>query len=351
MALQAFKNFQHFETHHCVSGALRHIYSFYGAPISEEMLLGLGEGVGFVYWHQTGILPFVGGRATPKPSMEEIAAQRTGVKVKVQTSGSTRNAERALIASLEQNTPVMLQVDMGFLPYFDFGGTDYHFGGHVVVACGYDPASGQVLIADREAELHPVALATLSQARGSTYKPFPPQNRAYHFDFAAYHPPQLPDLYLAMRNQAERMLHPPISNLGVAGIRKTAQRMPTWAKSLGAEEIKWTLFNVYIFLSPVGGSGGGAFRYMFSRLLAEVAALTGSLDLAECAQAFAHCADQWAAFAEDCKRASESDRPADWLPQAPPLLQHIADLEDRAWERLYQLAVAAPSTDSRPVLA
>jgi hypothetical protein len=42
---------------------------------------------------------------------------------------------------LAASQPVMHQVDMGFLPYFDFGGKEYHFGGHVVVACGYDPAS------------------------------------------------------------------------------------------------------------------------------------------------------------------------------------------------------------------
>jgi hypothetical protein len=35
----------------------------------------------------------------------------------------------------------MLQVDMGYIPYFDFGGEEYHFGGHMVVACGYDAQS------------------------------------------------------------------------------------------------------------------------------------------------------------------------------------------------------------------
>ena len=52
MTLQAFPGFVHFETHHCVTGSLRHIYAANGFNISEEMLFGLGEGTGYIYWQQ-----------------------------------------------------------------------------------------------------------------------------------------------------------------------------------------------------------------------------------------------------------------------------------------------------------
>jgi len=42
--MQPLPGFKHFTSHHCVTGSLRHIYEFYGYPISEEMLLGLGAG-------------------------------------------------------------------------------------------------------------------------------------------------------------------------------------------------------------------------------------------------------------------------------------------------------------------
>ena len=45
---------------------------------------------------------------------------------------------------------------------------------------------------------------------------------------------------------------------------------------MDADALRWALFNTYIFISPVGGSGGGIFRYMFSRFLREAAALTAS---------------------------------------------------------------------------
>ncbi|NMB87221.1 MAG: lantibiotic ABC transporter, partial [Chloroflexi bacterium] len=44
-------DFEALKTHHCVTGSLRHVYVYHGCPVSEELLLGLGAGVGFVYWH------------------------------------------------------------------------------------------------------------------------------------------------------------------------------------------------------------------------------------------------------------------------------------------------------------
>lgn len=47
---------------------------------------------------------------------------------------------------------------MGYPPYFDFGGQEFHFGYHVVLACGYNPETRLVLIADRDEVLHPVLI-------------------------------------------------------------------------------------------------------------------------------------------------------------------------------------------------
>jgi hypothetical protein len=113
---------------------MRHIYAFNGHDLSEDLLLGLGEGVGFMYWHAKGQPPFLGGRTSPEPSMEAVAGQRTGVKIQIHHTNSSRKARQTLLDLLAAGQPVMLQVDMGFLPYFNFGGEAYHFGGHVVVA-------------------------------------------------------------------------------------------------------------------------------------------------------------------------------------------------------------------------
>jgi hypothetical protein len=79
------EGFRTFKTDHCVTGSMRHIYEFHGCPVSEDLLLGLGAGVGFIYWHMKGMPPFLGGRAnTGRPGeegLEKTAGRRTGVAV------------------------------------------------------------------------------------------------------------------------------------------------------------------------------------------------------------------------------------------------------------------------------
>jgi hypothetical protein len=337
MTLRPLGGFESLETHHCVTGSMRHIYAYNSHDISEDMLLGIGAGVSFMYWHQKGQMPFMGGRGLPKPSMEEIAGQRTGVAIRHHTTTSARRARQALLEILNAGQPVQLQVDMGYLPYFDFDGEEYHFGGHAVVACGYDPETDVVLIADRDKELHPVSMEDLEKARGSTHNPFPPKHKWLTFDFANMRHPTADEVRQAIAQQAEPMLEPPISNFGVEGIRKAARMVVKWPDSMSEKEIGWTFFNCYIFISPEGGSGGGNFRYMFSRFLREGAGITGNSRLVESADEFHHIADEWGRLGEWFKRASTASHPASRVGECVAPLQALADLEEAAWTRLRNL--------------
>lgn len=55
--------FRPLTTHHCLTGSMHNIYEFHGYSIGEDLLLGLGAGVGFIYWHVKGTIPFFGDRA------------------------------------------------------------------------------------------------------------------------------------------------------------------------------------------------------------------------------------------------------------------------------------------------
>ncbi|MGA2480191.1 MAG: DUF4872 domain-containing protein [Spirochaetia bacterium] len=335
--MEALKGFRHFETHHCVTGSMRHIYAFNGHDLSEDLLLGLGEGVGFAYFHFKGQLPFLGGRAQPKPSMEEIAGERTGVIVRQKGSSSDAAAQKALLSRLEAGEPVMLQVDMGCLPYFDFGGQEYHFGGHVIVACGVDQSAGTVLVADREGPLHPVPLTALSAARGSKFKPFPPGRASWAFDFSGFRGPRADEVLLAITHQAQLMLSPPIANIGVKGIRKAAAEIARWDTLLDLGSLRGALFNAWIFISATGGTGGGAFRRMFSRFLTEAAAIAGRTSLAASGSEFAAIARDWDAVASDCHAAAEeasTGARTAALPRISAAVARVADREEAAWRTL-----------------
>jgi len=337
MALEPLAGFRSFYTHHCVTGSMRHIYDFNHYEISEEMLLGLGAGVSFSYWHFKGQPPFMGGRGGFKPPLEETSAQRTGVLIERHTTTSVRKARKSLVEMLEAGRPVMIQCDMGFLPYFDFGGEEYHFGGHVVVVCGYDPETDQVLVADRDEEFHPVSMEALAQARGSTYRPFPPKNCWFSFDFSEMHPPKPEAIRQAIGEMAQGMFEAPISNIGLKGIRKAAKMIPKWPEQLGEDMLKFALFNAHIFISPVGGTGGGNFRYMLSRFLVEAAELLGEPALEQSAAEFKGIGDQWEAVGEWFLQTSEVAQPVARLGECVEPLLALAELETEAWSRLREL--------------
>lgn len=337
MMLQPFDGFDAFPTHHCVTGSVKHIYDFHDYPISEDLLLGLGAGLGFVYFHIKGTDPFYGGRANNErpgtEGLERTIGRRTGVIVESHTTGSARKAQQSLRVLLDARAPVFVYVDMGYLPYFDFP-EEYHFGGHTVVVAGHDPDTDEVLIADRDAQLYPVSWEDLEQARGSTYKPFPPQHRWYTFDFAAAHSPTPEDVREAIDNVCHGMLVPPIANLGVKGIRKAIAQTRKWPDALDAEALRRTCFSVALFIDHRGGTGGGIFRYMYARFLDEAAVIADEPRLAGLAPTLTAIGDRWETVAKVFSEAAEAPDPAELLERATTPMADIADQEQSFWEDL-----------------
>lgn len=337
MTLQAFPGFEAYPTHHCVTGSVKHLYDYHNYPISEDLLLGLGEGISFVYFHIKGVDPFYGGRGNVgRPGtegLEKTIGHRTGVVVESHTTSSTRKAQQTLRELLDAEEPVLVYLDMGFLPYFDLP-DDYHFGGHTVVVAGHDPDTDDVLIADRDPQLYPVAWDVLEEARGSTFKPFPPRHMWYTFDFSAAHPPTPEGVREAIARACTGMLEPPIANLGVKGIRKAITETRKWPKLLDEEALRRTCFNVAMFIDHRGGTGGGIFRYMYGRFLAEAATIADEPRLAALGTELERIGDAWEEVASVFAQAAEAANPADLFEPATEPMEAIADREQDLWERL-----------------
>jgi hypothetical protein len=337
MTVHPLPGFECWPTQHCITGALRHIYEFHAYPVSEEMLLGLGSGVGFLYWHMKGTEPFYGGRANvARPGvegLEKTAGARTGVKVEVLRTNSPRKAEIALLEMVAAGEPVMIHVDMGFLPYLSLP-EGYHFGQHAVVVAGLDAHSRKALLADRDGELHPVPMETLAQARSSQFKPFPPMHTWYSFDFTAARPTTADELRQAIREVIAGMLEPPIGNFGVQGIRTAAKRTLRWPEQMSDDQLRSACFNVFIFIDATGGTGGGIFRFMYGRFLQEAAQLTGETRLAAAGEQMHGIGDRWQQVAQIFREAYTAPDPASLLPEATRLMAAIAETEREAWANL-----------------
>ncbi len=279
--IQPFDNCPALDGYHCQTNSLVKIFHHYRHPLSEDMLLGLGSGMGFIYWEMKmgqEKYVFIGGRGNNKNFFSDLG-KRTGVKIRSVSTSSAKRAEDALLETLAKHEPVMVFADMGFLPWFDLP-ADYHFGGHTFVVCGFD-GKDKVLASDMDQKASglkkgfysPVTLEQLSKARGSPFKPFPPKNTYLEFGFQDFHEPRSDDIVSAIEQTIESQLNPPIKNLGVKGLRHASKEILKWQNTFSDQQLRMNLFTLYIFFE-IGGTGGGCFRYMYSRFLREATKIT-----------------------------------------------------------------------------
>lgn len=332
-----FDNCPALNGYHCQTNSLAKIFHYYKHPLSEDMLLGLGAGMGFIYWHQKGQPPFIGGRGNK--SFFQDLGKRTGVKIKVNPTSSQKKAEAILIEKLLKKEPVVVFGDMGFLPWFDLP-KGYHFGGHTFVICGYDDKD-RVLASDMEPKAiglkkgfyYPITLEQLRKARSSTFKPFPPKNTYLEFDFSNYHPPKKEDIYSSIKQTIDFMLNPPISNMGIRGIRRTAKEILRWPKIFNDKELRMNLFNIYIFIE-VGGTGGGCFRYMYSRFLNEAANIVPNKAFEKTSSMILESGKLFSKLGLLFKDSEKMKDIHERLNKAIKIFNEIADLEEQAFQYL-----------------
>jgi hypothetical protein len=343
-AISPFDGCPALDGYHCQTNSLAKIFGFYGHPLSEDMLLGLGAGLGFMYWKTTAgaeTSVFIGGRGNNKDFFGDIG-RRTGSAIETVCTSSARKAEEALLARLREREPVMLFGDMGFLPWFDFP-EGYHFGGHSFVACGFD-GERTALASDMDPKAsglkkgfyHPISLDRLAEARGSPYKPFPPRNARVEFGFGAYRPPKADDIHSAIAQEAEAQLSSPTKNFGIKGMRYAAEELPLWPDMLSDSELRANLFNLYVFIE-IGGTGGGFFRNMYSRFLREAAGISGRPDLATVADKIEESGRRFSEIAALFKDSFEAGDPAGRIARASASLLSIADLEEKAFSELSRI--------------
>ena len=332
-----FENSPALDGYHCQTNSLAKIFHYHNCPLSEDLLLGLGGGMGFIYWKMNfgkEIYVFVGGRGNNKNFFDDIGI-RTGVKIKSISTSSVKKAEQLLLQQVSQNQPVMLFGDMGYLPWFKLP-EEYHFGGHTFVICGYD-GKDTFLASDLESQsaglkkgfYHQITLEQLNKARNSPHKPFPPKNTSLDFDFTGFHPPTKEDIYSAIKQTVGELLEPPIKNLGVKGIRHTGKEILKWSKIFNQNELIMNLFNLYIFIE-IGGTGGGCFRYMYARFLKEASEITENRNLLNIAGQFHKSGELFTEIALLFKDYENTEGLNERISRASEVFDAIAGIEENA---------------------
>ncbi|MFC2059865.1 BtrH N-terminal domain-containing protein [Chloroflexota bacterium] len=298
---------------HCETTALKRVLSYHGLSLSEEMLLGLGGGIGFIYWYMKRMpSPFVGGRSGKNTDFSTNICRRIGAEVTiVETSGSKRGYEE-LKTLLRDDEPAVVYGDMAYLPYFALP-EKVHFGGHVFVVFGLDEARDEVYIYDRGVNPVTVRIADLARARSSKFLPFPPRHRLLKIKYPARIENLEKGIKASISECCRNMLKPPIKNLGLAGMEKWAKEVIKWPDQFQGMDLLGALMNGFIYIET-GGTGGSAFRLMYAEFLEEASAVLSQPVLKEVAEMMRKSAVVW------------SDIASGYMPDSCSCLQRIREL-------------------------
>jgi hypothetical protein len=314
--------FVHTPGHHCGSTALRNLLGFHGIEISEEMAFGLGAGAGFYYLALEDSSPsrWFNGRTA---RLEETFRELTGAALELRTFGADADDEawEAARAEVDSGRPALLLTDIYHLDHY---GNSAHFPGHAVVLAGYDAEVARLSDTAFE-ELQTTRLENLARARHSGHPAYPLEGHMFTVSEEIDRAQLQAAVPRAISRAASEMLEPPFGEFaGVPALERLADEAGSWPDAV--EDWQWCARFAYQVIER-RGTGGGCFRLMYSRFLAEAGREEAPLAAAAAAR--------WTELADAFKAASEEDepRPSLWLAVSEGAEQ-VLDAERRLWTSL-----------------
>jgi hypothetical protein len=313
--------YEHVPGQHCGSTALRNLLAFHGAEISEEMAFGLGAGACFYYvtLEQGSPTRWFNGRTA---RLEESFDQLTGAALQLRTfEPGAGGAWEAARAEVDAGRPALLLTDLYHLDHY---GNSAHFPGHAVVLVGYDEETAYLSDTGFE-QLQTTRLENLDRARHSGHPAYPLAGHMFTASGEVSAQRLREAVPAAIELAARRMLEPEIPGFsGLDAVRKLAAEAGSWPEV--TEDWQWCARFGYQVIER-RGTGGGAFRPMYARFLAEAGRPEAGLA--------ATAGEAWSELAEAFRAASENEEPdpAVWV-QVDGAANRVAEAEQRLWAEL-----------------
>lgn len=332
---------------HCITNALKQIFTYYGNPMSEEMMFGLASGLSFLYINQA-YSPMINGR-TKVFVFEETLASRLHITINCKKGSDMQKISDKTKQLINTNNPVLVYVDMPYLRYLGLP-SDGHFGGHAVVLFGYDDTTQKYWVSDRDHSTYPIRVPNgelhedyhlvdyeeLEKARNSSFRPFPANNKYLEFDFTGYQSITKEVLCEAIQETCEAMLQPPAKLLGLNGIMKFSKEILKW-KYFTKEKLCIAATTNYFQISKDGGTGGGLFRRMYGDFLIEASMIMNDEVIKAIGKEFKMVSTLWDALA-DAMWMLSNDADCAHLSEMSSAIIKIHDIENGLFEQLKKTA-------------
>ena len=317
-----------FNGQHCETTATGTLLKQLGIELSEPMLFGLGQGLGFIFWNmKTMDFPFIGGRIKPDALTENIA-KNLNLELIVKETSSPQKAWEGVVEHLNKGQLVGLKLDCFYLEYFS---KPFHFAAHYVAIYGYDNDYAFLVDTNQQGGKVKTSLKSLALARAekgpmSSKKLFytlRKTNKPYDIKTA---------ILTAITENAMDYLNPPITNIGYKGIFKTSTEILKWFKT--SKDIE-NEFKTTAMLMEKAGTGGALFRNLYRDFLKESYEILKLDKLKKGHEAFIEIASLWKTVS-DLFEAVGDTKDFEYIRQASDILKLISDKEKRAMEMLLE---------------
>ncbi len=320
------EDFKHFTGQHCETTATGSLLKQIGIELSEPMLFGLGEGIGFIFWNMKMMdFPFIGGRVKPDVLTENLC-RNLNLKLEVTETSSKSKAWKNAGKFIEQGKAVGLKLDCYHLEYFM---NKVHFAGHYVAFYGYDDEFAYLIDTDQQGGKVKTSLKSLELAR-SEKGPMSSKNRTYTITKNGSLTDLKKAVKQAIKNNATEFLNPPIKNISYKGILKTSSEIKKWFKN--SENVKRD-FQTTASLMERAGTGGSLFRNLYRNFLKESAELLNSDEIKEVHWDYSKIAEQWKNVSDLLYLAGETKK-EEHINQASEILIGLSESERIAMAKL-----------------
>lgn len=315
-----------FEGTHCETTATGTLLKHLGIELSEPMLFGLGEGLGFIFWNMKGMdFPFIGGRIKPDLLTANIA-KNLNLVLKVKESTSQKRAWEEVKQLIDRGQPVGLKMDCYHLDYF---ANAIHFAGHYATIYGYDNEYAYLIDTVQQGGKVKTTLESLARARAEK-GPMSSKNLYYTLEKGS-EPFDLKEAVCkAIAANARDYLNPPISNIGYRGIKKTSVEL---LKVFKNSKHKARDFCTMAMLMERAGTGGALFRNLYADFLKEAKDLLDHKKLEQCYIDFVEIAGQWTDVSTLLEKAGKSGE-ISFIEKATLILKGLSEKEQRTFLHL-----------------
>ncbi|MGJ7913101.1 BtrH N-terminal domain-containing protein [Neobacillus sp. LXY-1] len=324
------KNFSPFSGQHCETTATGSLLKSLGIEISEAMLFGIGEGLGYIYWDMKNMdFPFLGGRVKPD-LLTHCIVNNLNLQLDVKETSSPKKAWENVKQNIDKGIIVGLKLDSYYLDYFT---NKVHFAGHYVAMYGYDDRFAYLVDTKQQGGLVKTSLENLALARNEK-GPMSSKNLSYTIKKKEGVSNLKDVITKAIKNNAIAYINPPINNLGYKGIKKTSVEINKWFER--SKNIEKDLVLTAILMER-GGTGGSLFRNIYRDFLKECLSLFDNALLQNAYNLFTEIAPMWKETSNLIIKAGETHELL-FLNQASDLLLELSNKEYDAMKQLSRIS-------------